>query len=65
MIALFKAFNKSTNCGVWPTKGTKNKATPQGGFGNEFGNKGVVYLQTLVIPIDMAEEAGFEPAVGY
>lgn len=41
------------------------KATPKDGFGNTFGNKGVVLLQTLVIPIDMAEEAGFEPAVGY
>ena len=43
----------------------RKKATPQDGFGNDFGNKGVVSLQTLVIPIDMAEEAGFEPAVGY
>jgi len=25
-------------------------------FGNDFGNKGVVSLQTLVIPIDLAEE---------
>ena len=43
----------------------KRKATPQDGFGNAFGNMGVVSLQTLVIPIDMAEGAGFEPAVGY
>jgi len=27
-------------------------------FGNDFGNKGVVSLQTLVIPIDLAEEVG-------
>ena len=47
------------------TIGVKRKATPKDGFGNAFGNKGVVSLQTLVIPIDMAEEAGFEPAVGY
>ena len=47
------------------TIGAKRKATPKDGFGNAFGNKGVVSLQTLVIPIDMAEEAGFEPAVGY
>jgi hypothetical protein len=40
------------------------KATPKDGFGNNFGNKGVVSLQTLVIPIDVAERAGFEPAVG-
>ena len=47
------------------TIGVKRKATPRDGFGNAFGNKGVVSLQTLVIPIDMAEGAGFEPAVGY
>ena len=29
-------------------------------FGNDFGNKGVVSLQTLVIPIDLAEEVRFE-----
>ena len=39
---------------------TKEKATPQDGFGNTFGNKGVVSLQTLVIPIDLAEEVRFE-----
>jgi len=33
------------------------KATPQDGFGNDFGNKAVVSLQTLVIPIDLAEGA--------
>jgi hypothetical protein len=33
----------------------KHKTTPQGGFGNNFGNKGVVSLQTLLIPIDLAE----------
>ena len=38
------------------------KATPQDGFGNTFGNKGVVSLQTLVIPIDLAERTGLEPA---
>ena len=31
------------------------KTTPQGGFGNDFGNEGVVSLQTLVPPIDLAE----------
>ncbi len=33
----------------------KHKNTPQGGFGNDFGNKAVVLLQSLVIPIDLAE----------
>jgi hypothetical protein len=42
---------------------TKEKATPQDGFGNDFGNKGVVSLQTLVIPIDLAETRGFEPPI--
>ena len=40
------------------------KATQKGGFGNDFGNKDVVSLQTLVIPIDLAEREGFEPSVG-
>jgi hypothetical protein len=31
--------------------------------GNDFGNKGVVLLQTLVLPIDMAETRGFEPPI--
>ena len=44
--------------------GAKRKATPWDGFGNDFGNKGVVTLQTLVIPIDLAERVGFEPTVG-
>ena len=38
----------------------KTKNHPQDGFGNAFGNKGVVSLQTLVIPIDLAEEVRFE-----
>jgi hypothetical protein len=46
------------------TINAKKKATPQDGFSNAFGNKDVVSLQTLVIPIGMAERAGFEPAVG-
>ena len=58
-LALRTAFSRKQ------TIGTKRKATPKDGFGNDFGNKGVVSLQTLVIPIDLAEEAGFEPAVGY
>ena len=29
-------------------------------FGNDFGNKGVVLPQTLVIPIDLAEAVRFE-----
>jgi hypothetical protein len=29
-------------------------------FGNDFGNKAVVSLQTLVMPIDLAEEVRFE-----
>ena len=33
-------------------------------LGNDFGNKGVVSPQTLVIPIDLAEREGFEPSVG-
>ncbi len=41
----------------------KEKATPWDGFGNDFGNKGAVSLQTLVIPIDLAERVGFEPTV--
>ena len=45
------------------TIGAKRKATPRDGFGNAFGNKGVVSLQTLVISIDMAERVGFEPTV--
>ena len=43
--------------------GAKRKATPWDGFGNDVGNKGVVTLQTLVIPIDLAERVGFEPTV--
>ena len=43
--------------------GAKRKATPWDGFGNAFGNKGVLSLQTLVISIDMAERVGFEPTV--
>ena len=38
----------------------KRKATPKDGFGNDFGNKAVVLPQTLVIPIDLAEEVRFE-----
>ena len=38
------------------TIGAKRKATPKDGF----GNKGVISLQTLVIPIDLAEEVRFE-----
>ena len=30
-------------------------------FGNDFGNKGVVLPQTLVIPIDLAEEVSQKP----
>ena len=36
--------------------GAKRKATPQDGFGNDFGNGDVVLPPTLVIPIDLAEE---------
>jgi hypothetical protein len=32
----------------------KRKSPPQDGFGNTFGNKGVVSLQILVPPIDLA-----------
>jgi len=39
-----------------PETTTKNKAVSLVGFGNAFGNKGVVLPQTLVIPIDLAEE---------
>lgn len=46
------------------TIGAKRKATPQDGFGNDFGNEGVVLPPTLVIPIDLAEREGFEPSVG-
>ena len=42
----------------------KEKPPRKMAFGNDFGNKAVVLQQTLVIPIDMAERAGFEPAVG-
>jgi hypothetical protein len=35
------------------------KATPQDGFGNDFGNKTVILPQTLVIPIDLAEKEGY------
>ena len=45
------------------TIGTKRKATPQGGFGNASGNKGVVSLQTLISPINLAETRGFEPPI--
>ena len=41
------------------------KATVWDGFGNDFGNKGVVTLQTLVIPIDMAERVSNNPYVGF
>ena len=32
-------------------------------FGNNFGNKDVVFLQTLIPPIDLAETRGFEPPI--
>ena len=32
-------------------------------FGNDFGNKAVVFPQSFVIPIDLAERVGFEPTV--
>ena len=32
-------------------------------FGNNFGNKDVVFLQTHVLPIDLAETRGFEPPI--
>ena len=35
-----------------------------GGFGNDFGKKGQRLPLALLIPIDLAEKAGFEPAVG-
>ncbi|OZA76641.1 MAG: hypothetical protein B7X71_07620 [Polynucleobacter sp. 39-46-10] len=38
---------------------------PEGGFGNAFGNKSVVLPQTLVIPIDLAEEVSNHPYVGF
>ena len=34
-------------------------------FGNDFGKKGQRLPLALLIPIDLAEKAGFEPAVGY
>lgn len=37
------------------TISAKRKAAPKDGFGNDFGNKGVVSLQTLVLVIDLAE----------
>ncbi len=42
------------------TVGAKRKAIPQDGFGNDFGNEGVVLPPTLVIPIDLVEEVRFE-----
>jgi len=39
----------------------KIKATPKDGFGNDFGNKCAVSLQTLVTPIDLAEEVSAIP----
>ena len=38
----------------------QQKNHPKVVFGNDFGNKAVVWLQTLVIPIDLAEEVRFE-----
>ena len=38
----------------------KRKSPPQDGFGNTFGNKGVVSLQTLIKPLTLAEEVRFE-----
>ena len=32
-------------------------------FGNNFGNKDVVFLQTHILPIDLAETRGFEPPI--
>ncbi|MEY3497798.1 MAG: hypothetical protein RLZZ325_805 [Pseudomonadota bacterium] len=32
-------------------------------LGNDFGNRGVVFLQTLIPPIDLAETRGFEPPI--
>ncbi len=58
---VYSTFSK-TAIGRKQTIGAKRKATPKDGFGNAFGNKGVVSLQTLVIPIDMAERTGLEPA---
>jgi hypothetical protein len=33
----------------------KEQKPPEGGFGNDFGNKAVILPPTLVIPIDLAE----------
>ncbi len=44
--------------------GVKRKTAPKDGFGNDFGIKDVVFLQTLIQPIDLAERVGFEPTVG-
>jgi hypothetical protein len=39
---------------------TKKKATPKDGFGHAFGNEDFELLQTLVKPINLAEEVRFE-----
>ena len=38
------------------------KATPEDGFVNPTGNKDVASLQNLVIPLNLAERTGLEPA---
>ncbi len=49
--------------GRWRVIGVKRKTAPKDGFGNDFGIKDVVFLQTLIQPIDLAERVGFEPTV--
>jgi hypothetical protein len=45
--------------GRWRVIGVKRKTAPKDGFGNDFGIKDVVFLQTLIQPIDLAERVGF------
>ena len=55
-----------SNGRYWPKADPRHqkKNHPKVAFGKDFGNKVAILPKTLVIPIDMAERAGFEPAVG-
>ena len=53
------AVNSKEFRGGISSKGNE-KNHPKVVFGNAFGNKAVVLPQTLVIPIDLAEEVRFE-----
>lgn len=49
----------------WRASSDQEKTTPQDGFGHAFGNEDFELLQTLVKPINLAEEVSNNPYVGF